>query len=398
MSTPFMFNWQMPIAQNQGYTGGQAAYNANPYSQTALQAEANNQRDYAVQQQLQRGNGYVPPEADYSNLQAELVANEAKIAELRSELQQIVAGGKLSADERDRMLAANRAKIGDLANSIYHQGRPEQRRMIDIREKETKQYQVNDLQIKNQQLAYAYRFAKDTQTRKDIEYQIEANNNKIKSLGGSPISLNFSDDAGNSTVAKETPAQLEQAMKNALTVGADKNQYLREDADLVDLGIRLAQVDPTGENAALQDLYRELKQRQKWSDYIGADSEENFLKLIAKNFNAGKGMYNDPLAKSQVDDFYNRMKYRSKAVEEAYAPIKDKTDVVTANDNVVRRNKALATAIENKTWDEVLSEGTKKTAKIKYNGKWYTCEVKMNSAGDGYDYWYGNTLIATRKK
>ena len=62
-------------------------------------------------------------ETERRKLEQELSQNEAKIAELKQRL----ANAREDIDNRDRRLAENRASVGDIGNSMAHQGRIEDR-------------------------------------------------------------------------------------------------------------------------------------------------------------------------------------------------------------------------------------------------------------------------------
>lgn len=89
--------------------GARAAYEANQRRLAAEQA-------YNAQQQAAGPSTY----ANASALRAELQQNQAEIAKLQQELKEI--GVKYGdQDNMDRILAANRARIGDIGNSRAHQ-------------------------------------------------------------------------------------------------------------------------------------------------------------------------------------------------------------------------------------------------------------------------------------
>ena len=81
---------------------------------------ANMQRNAAQEAYYAQHRAAPNTSEDRIALENELVNNEAKIAELQTELTQLSSKWS-SMDEFDRKLAANRAKVGDFANSRAHQ-------------------------------------------------------------------------------------------------------------------------------------------------------------------------------------------------------------------------------------------------------------------------------------
>lgn len=96
----------------------------------------------------------------------ELRANEARIAELRARLESLGKQGLASANELDRNLAANRARVGDLGTAQAHLGRIESRIAADDMRK--MQERMNSLnKIRDVQYRYAQLKSKVDQLETD---------------------------------------------------------------------------------------------------------------------------------------------------------------------------------------------------------------------------------------
>lgn len=113
---------QVPELHNQFY-----GYNT-PFSHGQVDSNINDNNGYlanmqrnAAQEAYYAQHRAAPNTSeDRIALENELVNNEAKIAELQTELTQLSSQWS-NMDEFDRKLAANRAKVGDFANSRAHQ-------------------------------------------------------------------------------------------------------------------------------------------------------------------------------------------------------------------------------------------------------------------------------------
>lgn len=123
MVTPHNPTLPVPELQNQFY-----GYNDNPYGHGQVDSNINDHNGYlanmqrnAAQEAYYAQHRAAPNTSeDRIALENELVNNEAKIAELQTELTQLSSKWS-NMDEFDRKLAANRAKVGDFANSRAHQ-------------------------------------------------------------------------------------------------------------------------------------------------------------------------------------------------------------------------------------------------------------------------------------
>lgn len=324
------------------------------------------------------------------DLEAELAANTAKIAELKRELAQIQGGDRLAADELDMKLAANRARIGDMANSIYHQGRPDQRKLVDLREKESKQYKINDLNNQLRMQMWMYNNAESTQDREKIKLNIDALNSQILQNGGTPISVSLGNSGNGGAVSSITPAKLKVEMDDVWEKGPDGNQYLKAGTDKYMLASKVYQVDPNGENKELQDKYRAIREGKTFSDYQGEYNSENFQKLVAEGFNSEKNLFKDEDSKKEIDKFYNKMKYKTKEDIELYEKIRGKDTIGGAAQAGAKLRKALADLSKNR---DAASDVNKKEITLYRNNKPYKVSVSYDPNTKTVNYVYNGKVI-----
>ena len=315
-----------------------------------------------------------------SGLQAELEANNAKIAELKRELAQIQGGSRLAEDERDRMLAVNRARIGDIADSMIHQNRPEQRRLTALREQESKQYKISELQNKRDSLVYLQNLAETTADKQKIQFQIDSIDNQIKQAGGVPVSTSFKSAAPVAGSGK-TVAQVKEAYRDAWEVGPDGKTYLREDIDPVDLMVEARMVDPTGENTELQEMVRKVKQGKKFKEAMGDYTEDNYNTLVARVWDDTKKQFRSPELRAEYNEFYANMPYKSEAVVKQHEAIKDGK---TGDEKKKAWNKTQSDY--QKAVDDFANAAqfVGKTATLTVNGKNVVFSVSFDDSKDQY--------------
>lgn len=114
---PFSAYPQNPAADS--YNAGQAEYGSQAGTRNAYEAEQRRlaaQKAWEAQQKAAGQNTY----SNRVELEKELAANESEIRKLQGELGSMQNRWK-DLDSMDRELAANRARIGDLANARSHQ-------------------------------------------------------------------------------------------------------------------------------------------------------------------------------------------------------------------------------------------------------------------------------------
>lgn len=95
------------------------------------------------------GQGAIYTQKQIDAVDQQIAANNARIAQLKQELSKIMSGMAKSADEFDRMLAANRANVGDLANAQTHLGRIEARKLAEEQRKSAERIRAIERMGKN---------------------------------------------------------------------------------------------------------------------------------------------------------------------------------------------------------------------------------------------------------
>lgn len=162
--------------------GAQAAYVADQQRMAAQNA-------WQAQQAAAQQNGQATSAGVFA-LQQELTKNEAEIASLKEELSKLNAevGDQ---DAIDRKLAANRAKIGDIANSRAHQQDIQNRLQWRWQNKQLAgtKAKESETEIKNvkEKIIDAYReiaYAQDEKSRQVAEYNLQERLDEYKKLTG----------------------------------------------------------------------------------------------------------------------------------------------------------------------------------------------------------------------
>lgn len=162
--------------------GAQAAYVADQQRMAA-------QNSWQAQQAAAQQNGQATSAGVFA-LQQELTKNEAEIASLKEELAKLNAevGDQ---DAIDRKLAANRAKIGDIANSRAHQQDIQNRLQWRWQNKQLAgtKAKESETEIKNvkEKIIDAYReiaYAQDEKSRQVAEYNLQERLDEYKKLTG----------------------------------------------------------------------------------------------------------------------------------------------------------------------------------------------------------------------
>lgn len=123
----------------------QAAYDAatyNPAYEASLRAYAD--AKIANEQQMYRQK-IDQRNASIQQIDQQIAANNAQIAQLKQELSQLT----MTADDFDRRLAQNRAGIGDMGNAQIHLGRIETRKQAEANRKNAERLRMMDKLGKN---------------------------------------------------------------------------------------------------------------------------------------------------------------------------------------------------------------------------------------------------------
>ena len=189
--------------------GAQAAYVSDQQRMAAQNA-------WQAQQAAAQQNGQATSAGVFA-LQQELTKNEAEIASLKEELSKLNAevGDQ---DAIDRKLAANRAKIGDIANSRAHQQDIQNRLQWRWQNKQlegTKAKQ-SEAEIKNvkEKIIDAYRevaYAQDEKSRQVAEYNLQERLDEYKKLTGKDYTGNPFDTQKGTPNAGQEAKTLEMA-------------------------------------------------------------------------------------------------------------------------------------------------------------------------------------------
>lgn len=184
------------------------------------------------------------------DLKAEYAQNEKRIVAIRQEIAQLEKGA-LTEDQLDMALAANRADIGDIGNSILHQNKIANRKsaaetrawnteQAALNRKSTKDYtdsqKREDLEYRRNQLKVALTYAKDAKTQDELNNQIAEVDAKLAKLGG--VEFNWKNEEKALTESEAFQKAVSEAVSKAVNeaVGrqyrtGEDGKWLSDDAD-----------------------------------------------------------------------------------------------------------------------------------------------------------------------
>lgn len=130
----------------------------------------------------------------YAGLREELSRNEARIAEITAEISQLEAG-LMDDDQLDRALAVNRAGIGDMSGSQYHQGRISNRAYnsatLANTQAQQKEKEIEDLRGQIEQIDIDLPYNRDRQSRDAMLAKRSRLQKRLAVLSGEDIDFNF---------------------------------------------------------------------------------------------------------------------------------------------------------------------------------------------------------------
>lgn len=116
-------------------------------------------------------------------IQQEIAQNEAEISKLKTELSQLTAQYG-DADAMDRMLAANRARIGDMGNSLAHQQAINNRFQFQWSNKDKVKNQAKAVEKDIVDAYREYAYAEDLKSKQVAAYNIKTKLDEYKELTG----------------------------------------------------------------------------------------------------------------------------------------------------------------------------------------------------------------------
>lgn len=199
-----------------------------PYTPSYSQAPAQ-----AAYDASQHANG-----ANLSGLQEELSRNEARIAEITAEISQLESGF-MDEDQLDTALAVNRADIGDMAGSQYHQGRISNRAYnratLANTQAQQKEKEIEDLRGAIEQIDIDLPYNRDRQSREAMLAKRSRLQKRLAVLSGDDIDFNFRG------YTQETP-------KATPGVPAQYAKYVEEDGMMLPDSAELFKVQNTDRN------------------------------------------------------------------------------------------------------------------------------------------------------
>ena len=229
MASKFQFNWKPNTIED--FQQGVVAPNQPLQMQPIGLRGSETWRTQYNMPQTQRAaymDEYEAPSVnnDMQALMDEYKRNEARIAEIETEIASIEKAGATNLDDLDMALAANRAGIGDIGNSFAHTSRIQTRRQLADQAKRDKA--INDRKevegiVEQLENAYIMRGGADNVQRADWDNKINRLSKKYKELTGSDYV--YSGATPKTGVVLGTPTNLEEFDSWFNAQPKDKNGY-----------------------------------------------------------------------------------------------------------------------------------------------------------------------------
>ena len=238
----------------------------------------------------------------YAGLQEELSRNEARIAEITAEIAKLESG-IMNDDQLDRALAVNRADIGDMAGSQYHQGRIStrayQKATLANTKAQQKEKEIEDIRGQIEQIDIDMPYNRDRQSRDAMLAKRKRLQKRLAVLSGEDIDFNFKG------YAPETP-------KVSPGVPAQYEKYVEEDGMMLPDSAELFKVQNTDKNG-------------NWLSQEAKDFYEGHFDPKTSADAATKKAGSNTKTKPEVDA------KAAKAKKESQTAIKELTDMGLAN-------------------------------------------------------------------
>lgn len=152
------------------------SYQAMDYTTRTAQDAWNAQQQAAVAHNQATNAGVIA-------IQQEIAQNEAEISKLKTELSQLTAQYG-DADAVDRMLAANRARIGDMGNSLAHQQAINNRFQFQWSKRDENKTKAKALEKDIVDAYREYAYAEDLKSKQVAAYNIKTKLDEYKELTG----------------------------------------------------------------------------------------------------------------------------------------------------------------------------------------------------------------------
>lgn len=281
---------QQAAAQMGGYSQQMANYRPNVSGGNSGGVMAPNLEGYGASLQLASDNTAKARQVE--EIDAQIAANNARISQLRQQLETLKKGSDY-ADSFDRRLAANRAEVGDLANAQVHLGRIESRKLardqrenaerLRLLEKVGSTAELDDLQKLARMRTTLESVADDPNMRASLsrEYNIAAQAYRQKykkdpdfSMFEEPVDV-FKDRSGYSDASDKDIGENSKTLDNFVTSKTNASgRWQGSDADLK----RAIEAARKQGNAAL-----EKKLKNTWT-------EGQFKKYLADMNKEGEAM------------------------------------------------------------------------------------------------------------
>lgn len=267
--------------------------------------------------------------------QAEIEANNARIAELKGRLAQIQGQGAIGTNDMDYRLAAQRAQHGDTAGARYHLGVPEQRNSAERMREIYGASSASDLEYQYAKLRDAVLSAED-----ELNYVPKGNTGAAKTaqrrLKNAQENLriferknpnvvkmhwNWAGQAQERDREEDAPAYTVQGVKarigDLLITGKDGKVYLKEGADVNPVIDDFKKIPYWWEDEDVRNQIRYLSELQTVPQSVGDNTVANLqvFKLDPAKFSGG--LWVDEAARNEAKTRFDALAPEQKNSKEA---------------------------------------------------------------------------------
>lgn len=321
----------------------------------------------------------------WTNYPDMITENNRKIAELEQELSQLEKQYG-NADDMDRRLAANRARIGDLGNSQAHQQRIENRKTMAASNAKDLEGQRDDIINKIRNIDLSLSYATDSKVQNELKTQRQYLMGKLAKIGGSYVGSSAmsgngaSSDALRRFITMNTDnAGLWKSLEGRQQAQAMLDNLMEQYGDTIDT-TELEQLKQlVGAETPAEKQYREQRdtEKQQQEETKGAWRSNATGKAIEESNKKADSKKKDDELKSQVSEAKKAQDgFLAAALAQAKANVKTSLNGRSVSDRelegLAKQDKAYKAA------QEAVKKGS-----FTHGGKTW----KLVAASDGTNYW-----------
>ena len=252
-------------------------------------------------------------------LEQELRANEARIAELEAKIDGFDAQAMQTANEYDLRMAENRARRGDLGNSIWHWARPAQREQTALNRKNDLESKISDLdaQIGKLRIARSYENG-NRQAADTYDQQIAALEAKkaalMKRAGIKPTTVSVATPTNDNVKYKqEAMAKYE----GSIFKGEDGKMYLKDGINPEELKDDLKSIPHWKDDPEVMKAIRQIDETRSVNAALSANNIDNLKTYSAKPEKYKSGLWADDAARNEFRKMWDALAPEQRETPEA---------------------------------------------------------------------------------